>query len=286
MVPNSMAEKDRQHRALTNAKLDRRLGDQNARPDLYSFLIFIHVFPPTHISPSLSVAQATLDTPQGMTLGELRETSTILIPAGSETSATSMAGTFRFLLKNPSKLRALADQIRTRFTSERDITIQHVRERMPYLLAVIEESLRLLPPVAIAFSLYRIVPDEGATIAGRYVPGKALISVAPWAAFRSKRNFADLEAFVPERWLGEKECPERYRDDKRKVVQAFGVGPRGCIGKALAYAEVSLILTRILWNFDLELCDKDGLWGFEGKSEAWIIWDHQPSMVKLMPVKR
>ena len=252
------------------------------------FPIFTHAFGflPAHIAPSLSVAQATLGTPQGMTLGELRETSAILIPAGSETSATCMAGTFRLLLKNPSKLRILTDQIRTSFIAERDITIQRVRQRLPYLFAVIEESLRLFPPVPIAFGIYRIVPDEGATIAGRYVPGKTVVAVAPWAAFRSKRNFADPEAFVPERWLEGKECPERYRDDKRKVVQAFGVGPRGCIGKPLAYAEMSLILTRILWNFELELCEKDAAWGFERKSAVWTVWDHQPLMVKVTPVKR
>ena len=198
-----------------------------------------------------------------MTLNELRDTAAILILAGSETSATSMSGTIHFLLKNPAKLQTLVTQVRTAFASEHDITIQHVRERLPYQLAVINESLRLYPPVPVATVINRIVPDEGAVIVGRHVPGGTAVSVAPWAAFRSRRNFADPEAFVPERWLEGKECPEKYRDDKRKVVQAFGVGPRGCIGMALAYAEMGLVLARILWSFDLELCEGEKPWGFE-----------------------
>ena len=91
---------------------------------------------------------------------------------------------------------------------------------------------------------------------------------------------------MPERWLAGKECPERYRGDKRKVVQAFGSGPRVCIGKPLAYAEMSLILARILWNFDVELCDKDEPWAFEKKSKVWVVWDHQPLMVRMTPVQR
>ena len=245
----------------------------------------LRTFAHTLTSLSLSLAQATLNTSKGMTLGELRETSGILILAGAETTATSLAGIFRLLLIHPSKLEALKTQIRTAFTSEQDITIQHIRERLPYQLAIINEGLRLFNPLPVALSLNRIVPDEGSVIAGRHVPGKTIVAVAPWAAFRSKRNFADPEAFVPERWLEGKECPERYRDDKRRVVQAFGAGPRGCIGKTLAYAEMGLILARVLWNFDLELCDNKP-WGPERKSEVWTVWEHQPLMVRVTPAKR
>ena len=250
------------------------------------FLILTHEFSFADLTPSLSAAQIAFGASHGMSMGELRETSAILIPAGSETSATGLAGTIRLLIKNPSKLQILKDQIRTSFASEQDITIQNVRTRLPYLLGVIEEGLRLFPPAPVSFSTYRIVPDKGATIAGRYVPGKTAVAVSSWAAFRSGRNFVDPLEYVPERWLEGKDCPEKYRNDKRKVVQPFSVGPRGCIGQRLAYAEMGLILARIWWNFDIELCDNDELWAFEKKTSVWVVWDHQPLMVRVTPVKR
>ena len=216
---------------------------------------------------------------------ELRENAAAIIFAGSETSATSLAGTIYYLLMNPTKMQTLVTHVRAAFASEQDITMQHVRERLPYQLAVINESLRLYPPAPIAFSLNRVVPHEGASIAGNFVPGRTVVAVAPWAAFRSSRNFADPTAFVPERWLKGDECPERYRDDKRKVVQPFGAGPRGCIGKALAYAEMGLILARILWSFDLELCEEGKAWGPEKTNKVFLIWKHEPLMVRFTPVK-
>jgi cytochrome P450 len=41
--------------------------------------------------------------------------------------------------------------------------------------------------------------------------------------------------------------------DKKATLQPFSFGPRNCIGKNLAYAELRLILARMIWNFDLSL---------------------------------
>lgn len=66
--------------------------------------------------------------------------------------------------------------------------------------------------------------------------------------------FHDPDNFLPERWLlsstQDKDSP--FYNDNRGAVQVFGVGPRSCIGKPLAWAELRLILSKLVWSFDVE----------------------------------
>ena len=53
---------------------------------------------------------------------------------------------------------------------------------------------------------------------------------------------------------------------------------------SLAYAEMRLILARLLWNFDLELDEMSRRWMYEMK--MFLLWEKQPLYVKLTPVVR
>jgi cytochrome P450 len=54
------------------------------------------------------------------------------------------------------------------------------------------------------------------------------------------------------------------------VLQPFSVGPRNCIGRNLALAEMRLILARVLWNFDFELCPESERWAEQKVMSLWI----------------
>ena len=93
-------------------------------------------------------------------------------------------------------------------------------------------------------------------------------------------NFHAPERFLPERWL-----PEARTDpaspfflDKRDVVQPFSAGPRNCIGRNVAYIEMRLILTRLLWNFDIGLCEESSAWY---NQTAYTAWEKPPLMCRL-----
>jgi hypothetical protein len=60
--------------------------------------------------------------------------------------------------------------------------------------------------------------------------------------------------------------------------QPFSIGPRNCIGKNLAYNEVGLILARVLWKFDLELCDESNGWH---EQKAYTLWEKPPLLCKV-----
>jgi averantin hydroxylase len=136
---------------FASAQVEKRIKQGATRPDFMS-----------------RVLENNRDDGTGITRGEIDATSVILIIAGSETTATLLSGAVYLLLRNPDKLAKLRQEIDETFKSADEIEILTV-SRMPYLLAVLEESLRVYPPVPI--SLPRITPKEGAPICGRWVPG-------------------------------------------------------------------------------------------------------------------
>lgn len=162
---------------------------------------------------------------KGMTPDEIEAASSILIIAGSETTATLLSGATYLLLKNPKALETLKREIRSSFRTEKDINFQSVAQ-LPYLHAVLEESLRLYPPVPSTFP--RTTPAPGEIVCGRFVPEKTSVGVHQWATYRSERNFRDANSFIPERWL---DNDARFADDDKKAFQPFSYGPRKCLGK-------------------------------------------------------
>lgn len=70
----------------------------------------------------------------------------MLIIAGSETTATALSGATYLLGKNPDTLAKLTKEVRSAFSSEGEITLSSV-QNLKYMLAVLDEALRMFPPV-------------------------------------------------------------------------------------------------------------------------------------------
>jgi averantin hydroxylase len=90
----------------------------------------------------------------------------LLILAGSETTATLLSGATHLLLKHPAVMAKLVTEIRTAFKSGGEIDLFTVG-KLEYLLAVLDETMRLYPPVASQPN--RITPRGGETVCGKYV---------------------------------------------------------------------------------------------------------------------
>lgn len=80
-----------------------------------------------------------------------------------------LSGVTYLLTTNAEAMKKLTAEIRGTFKSEDEIDFESV-SRLPYLLACLDEALRMYPPVPTG--LPRVVPKGGATIAGNYVPEK------------------------------------------------------------------------------------------------------------------
>ncbi|KAK4446904.1 cytochrome P450 4F3 omega-hydroxylase [Podospora aff. communis PSN243] len=213
-----------------------------------------------------------------MSVEEMEVNAALLIPAGSDTISTTISGCLYLLLKNPGALARLRKEIQGNFTAEEDITMARLAS-LPYIRAVIDEALRLYPPLS--GDLRREVPPEGAVVCGHFLPGGTIISVYALAANLLESNFAQPTRFTPERWLpevSEEGKPTWASEDRLEACQPFSVGPRNCIGMSLAYAEAKLILARLLFRFDVELLDD----GFEiEKQKVYIMWEKPPLNVRL-----
>ncbi|QBZ53332.1 hypothetical protein PoMZ_09009 [Pyricularia oryzae] len=205
---------------------------------------------------------------QDMTLPELETTASALIMAGSETTATSLAGITFLLLTHPRTLEKLVDEVRSSFESSHDIDMVSV-QNLRYMSAVINEGLLIYPPVPTGIP--RRVGEGGGVFLDRFAPENTLVQVWHWAVFHSPQNFALPDSFIPERWLDQ---DPRFANDKKDAFQPFSVGPRSCIGRNLALAEMRLILARIIWDFDLTLNQNSKDW--LDNMETYILWQKNP----------
>ncbi|KAE8548391.1 hypothetical protein TMatcc_010798 [Talaromyces marneffei ATCC 18224] len=198
--------------------------------------------------------------------------SSILI-AGSETTATMLSGVTYMLLTHPEALRKVTKEVRTTFKSSEEITLTSVSS-LTYMLACLNESLRAYPPVP--FGMPRQVPKGGATIAGEYVPEDTVVAIWHWAAYHNDQLWTDPFGYHPERYLHD----PRFANDAFAIHNPFSHGPRNCIGRHLAYAEMRLVLARLLFDFEMRLADPDLDWL---NHKSYVLWSKPALNVYLTP---
>ena len=102
-----------------------------------------------------------------MSTPELENNMNVLVVAGSETTATAISGTVNYLLKTPLALQRLISDLRSAYGNSDHMTFENLRG-IPYLAAVVEEGLRLCPPVP--SGTHHIVPVGGDTVCGGWLP--------------------------------------------------------------------------------------------------------------------
>jgi cytochrome P450 len=257
VLPAKRLEQAAWHTQFSTDMADKRIAMKTDRPDFMSFIL-------------------KANDEKGLTVPEIRANTNVLILGGSDTSTTFLNGSIWYLCKNPSKYKLLTDEIREAFKTNEDITLTNTIQ-LKYLNAVIEEGLRIYPPVP--GNNPRLIPKGGATILGEHLPEGTSVSIAHFPMFHNPGNFKDPGDYVPERWLGD----PRYASDNKQAHQPFSYGPRNCIGKSLAWGEMRLALAKFFWNFDVTL---------EPESENWyphpmmVIWNSPKLNVKLHPVIR
>lgn len=116
-----------------------------------------------------------IEAENGLTTQELVSISSFLMVAGSETTATALAGLMSLLCRNPEAMASLNAEVRDAFASTDDITCDSVKN-LTYLGAVIQEALRIFPPAS--YFPRRTLPG-GCEIAGTWVPGDVRRPRAP-----------------------------------------------------------------------------------------------------------
>lgn len=201
---------------------------------------------------------------------------TIMV-AGSETTATLLTGVVYLLTTHADKLQRLSSEVRSAFNNDDEITLTSVG-KLTYMLAVLNEALRHYPPVPTG--LPRQVPKGGVQISGKFIPEGTVVAVWQFAVNHDAHFWTEPYTFAPERFLGD----PRFKTDQLDAMQPFSVGPRNCIGRNLAYAEMRLILAKIVYNFDMRIDDASR--GWMENQRAYNLW-HKPALnIYMKPTAR
>jgi cytochrome P450 len=184
----------------------------------------------------LTMLLTTRDPEGGALFGEKEVFDNVMtfIFAGHETTSNALAWTLYLLSLFPDTDARVAAEV----AAGGEI------ERLAYIRMVLEESMRLYPPVPI-ISRDSLGPDTVGGIAIR--PGTSVM-IAPWILHRHRLLWDDPEYFDPERF-----APGRREKIHRFAYIPFGAGPRICIGMSFAMQEALVILAAILRRYRLEL---------------------------------
>ncbi|MGP7816633.1 cytochrome P450 [Niallia sp. 01092] len=182
------------------------------------------------------------DDGKGMTSTQLRDEVMTLFLAGHETTANVLSWTIYLLAQHADAEEKLVTELKNvlqgRLPSLSDIP------HLPYTQAIINESMRLYPPV---WFISR-EPLEDIWIDEYCLPAGCEVAVSQWVMHRHPDYFSKPDSFVPERWFREFE-----KSLPSYVYFPFGAGPRVCIGNNFAIMEATLLLASIMQMIHMEL---------------------------------
>ena len=183
---------------------------------------------------SLMVA-ARYEDGSSMTAQHIRDELRTLLIAGHETTAITLAWAFELLHRHP--------RVRDRLVADLDAAGDDPADlaKLPYLVAVVDETLRLRPVVEMVARKLR----RPWTFAGHDLPTGTTIAPAISLLHMREDLYPDPTQFRPERMIERKPGPYEY--------MPFGGGNRRCLGAAMSHHESCVVLGTALrgWTFAL-----------------------------------
>lgn len=208
--------------------------------------------------------------------------------AGHDTTSTTITWGLKLLADHPEAQTRLRQHLRAAFPAalaEKRMPTHDeiVKASVPYLDGTMEEILRLGGTT----TFLERQSTEDTVLLGHHVPKGTLLIMAqrgpsittparhidPAARSETSRaaakerglrhwDDADVGLFRPERWIttggdagdGDGDGGREAYDAQAGPMLSFGSGLRGCFGRKLAYVELKLLTTLIVWSFELERC--------------------------------
>ncbi|GMY28104.1 alkane hydroxylase MAH1-like [Fagus crenata] len=184
----------------------------------------------------------------------LRDTAFNLMAAGSDTMGAALAWFFWLVATNPSVEMKILKEIKENLMVKDDkkcegFGVQEV-DKQVYLHAALCEALRLYPVVA--FDPRTSVKADILPSGHRVGPNTQII-VSLYAMGRMEEIWGeDCLQYKPERWISEQGGLISVPSYK---FTAFGGGPRSCLGKTMAFIQMKIVATSIIWNYHVRMVE-------------------------------
>jgi cytochrome P450 len=181
---------------------------------------------------------------EGMSDVELRDQVMTFIGAGHETTAVALGWTWYLLAQHPEVETKLGEEVRG-VLAESIPTVGDL-QKLVYTRRVIEESLRLYPPV---IAVIRDVIDED-QIGGFRIPAGSGVILSQYVTQRHPEFWPDAEKFDPERF-----SPGKCEGRPKFAWFPFLGGPHQCIGAEFAMMEMMLVVAMVMQRYRLKLAE-------------------------------
>nr|AKH61554.1 CYP76AD4/P450 tyrosinase fusion protein [Expression vector pWCD2112] len=212
-----------------------------------------------------------------LSMGEINHLLVDIFDAGTDTTSSTLEWVMAELIRNPEMMAKAQDEIEQVLGKDRQIQESDII-KLPYLQAIIKETLRLHPPTV--FLLPRKA-DTDVELYGYIVPKDAQILVNLWAIGRDSQAWENPKVFSPDRFLG-CEIDVKGRDFG---LLPFGAGKRICPGMNLAIRMLTLMLATLLQFFNWKLQDGMSLEDLD-MEEKFGIALQKTKPLRIIPVSR
>ncbi|KAF7116903.1 hypothetical protein CNMCM5793_005533 [Aspergillus hiratsukae] len=179
-------------------------------------------------------------------LARIQDESLVILTAGTETTGRTLAIATFHMSNEPRIWKKLREELRSSVLPTPSSTTTWAElEKLPYLNAVINESLRLA--YGVVTRLPRIAPTETLKYKDYAIPPGTPVSMSAYMVHRDPSIFPDPDTFRPERWLESSDQPDRLT----KYLVSFNRGTRICLGMNLAYIELFMTIAYMVRRFDM-----------------------------------
>ena len=173
----------------------------------------------------------------------------LFLMAGTDTTKSMICFTAFVLAKHADEQEKLYQEVVgiAEKTGQEKIMSESLPD-MPFLDAVINETLRLYPVAILADR--RVSKDYNLEVApGKVVnlPAETLIYISIWHIHRNEKYFHQADKFIPDRFFG-----DNAKKIDPKTFLPFGAGPRGCIGKRMALVILKLAIANLILKYKLQ----------------------------------
>jgi cytochrome P450 len=191
---------------------------------------------------AMLLAARDAETNAAMDDRQLRDEMVTFLVAGHETTAVALSWTWYLLSQNPDAERRLHAEV-DEVLGDRLPTVDDLKD-LPYTRMVLEESMRLYPPV---WATSR-EPYEDDEVGGVRLPAGTTVTLSQYVTHRDPAFWPEPERFDPERFN-----PERSAERPEYAYFPFGGGPRRCVGQQFAMMEGQIALAMISRRLRLRL---------------------------------
>ncbi|XP_042558756.1 sterol 26-hydroxylase, mitochondrial isoform X2 [Clupea harengus] len=209
-----------------------------------------------------------------LTKEEVYITITELLLGGVDTTSNTLSWTLYHLARDSGVQERLRQEVASVCPGKRVPTADDLTH-MPYLKAVIKETLRLYPVVP---GNGRVTLENEVVVDNYWFPKKTQFHLCHYAASHDEAEFPEAERFIPSRWL--RGAPSRSQHHPYSSVP-FGVGIRACVGKRLAELEMYFALSQIMQHYHVRPCE--GASVVQPKTRTLLI-PSQPINLRFLPI--